>query len=203
MQQIQNVIFDLGGVLLNLDFQRTEDAFVRMGIKNFKELFTLTHATSLFKDYEVGAISDDSFVQQLQQQAGNAIDRQAIIDAWNALLLDFPEERITLLKNLSNKYRLFLFSNTNALHLQAFHQTYRNAYGGSLDDLFEKAYYSHLIKLRKPAREAFDYVVKDSGLDPAHTVFIDDSLANVEGAMAAGLQGILLAPGKTILDLGW
>jgi putative hydrolase of the HAD superfamily len=128
--------------------------------------------------------------------------REQVLAAWNVMLLDFPPERVELLKKLKSKYRIFLFSNTNHIHLQHFHQTFRQEFGSDLDDLFEKAYYSHLIKLRKPDVVAYEYVINDSGINAAETLFIDDAGVNVEGAQKAGLQGFHLTGGKTILDLG-
>jgi putative hydrolase of the HAD superfamily len=203
MQGIQNIVFDLGGVLLNLDMQKTEDAFTGMGVKNFKELFALGHAASFFKEYEVGLINDEQFVDSLLNIIGTQYERTAVIAGWNAMLRDFPVERIELLKQLQKKYRLFLFSNTNAIHLASFQQTYSTAYKGNLlDQLFEKAYYSHDIRLRKPDVKAFQYVLQDSGLQPHETLFIDDALVNVEGAKAAGMQGYHLELGKTVLEIG-
>jgi HAD superfamily hydrolase (TIGR01509 family) len=203
MQGIQNIIFDLGGVLLNLDMQKTEDAFLQMGVKNFKDLFALGHAASFFKEYEVGLISDDEFIAALQALAGIQHERATVIHGWNAMLCDFPTERIELLIQLKKKYRLFLFSNTNAIHLNAFQRTYSHAFNGNLlDHLFEKAYYSHDIKLRKPDIKAFEYVLHDSKLQPGQTLFIDDALVNVEGARTAGIHGYHLEPGKTVLEIG-
>jgi HAD superfamily hydrolase (TIGR01509 family) len=201
MQPIKNIIFDLGGVVMELDFGRTEAAFVNLGITNFKELFAYAHATTIFKDYEIGLISDEEFIQALQKLAGNNISALQITDAWNALLGQFPSPRIELIRKLSDRYRIFLFSNTNAIHLEAFQKIYTNEYESRLDDLFEKTYYSHIIKLRKPDVSAFEHVIRDAGVDPSTTLFIDDYAANVEGAKAAGLQTIFLQPGKTLLDL--
>lgn len=204
MQNIRNIIFDLGGVLLNLDMQKTEDAFTTMGVQNFKSLFALGHAASFFKEYEVGTIDDDQFITALQNLAGIQADRNAVIAGWNAMLRDFPAERIELLQKLKSRYRLFLFSNTNAIHLQAFQKTYSDSYNGNLlDDLFEKAWYSHSINLRKPDVKAFEYVLKDAGLQGTETLFVDDALVNIEGARAAGLQGYHLEPGTTVLDIPW
>src|SRR5215469_12795884 len=112
MKGIRNIIFDLGGVIINLDNKRTEDAFVRLGAKDFRQYFGHGHAADFFKEYEVGKLSDQEFVDAIRQMLGNAsITDQDIIDGWNALLLDFPEERIHLLKQLGKTYRLFLFSN--------------------------------------------------------------------------------------------
>lgn len=204
MQNIRNIIFDLGGVLLNLDMQKTEDAFTAMGVQNFKSLFALGHAASFFKDYEIGTIDDEQFITSLQNLAGIQADRSAVIAGWNAMLRDFPAERIELLQKLKSRYRLFLFSNTNAIHLQAFQKTYSDSYNGNLlDDLFEKAWYSHSINLRKPDVKAFEYVLKDAGLRGTETLFVDDALVNIEGARAAGLQGYHLEPGTTVLDIPW
>jgi len=199
---IQNIIFDLGGVLLNLDTLRTREAFIRMGVIQIDELFRIGHASSFFKQYEVGTINDDEFVEAALQLAHAGATREEVLVAWNAMLLDFPAERVQWLKNLKNKYRLFLFSNTNALHAEAFQRSFLDVYGSPMDALFQKAYYSHLINVRKPEREAFEYVIHDSRLDPAATLFIDDALINVEGARSAGLQAVHLPPGKTVLDLG-
>lgn len=203
MQQIKNIIFDLGGVLLNLDFQKTETAFTEMGVKSFKELYALGHAASFFKEYEVGKINDDEFISALQNLAGIQAERATVIAGWNAMLRDFPAERIELLVRLKEKYRIFLFSNTNAIHLTAFQKTYSDAFGGNLlDALFEKTWYSHDISWRKPDVKAFEYVLQDAQLVPNETLFIDDALINVEGARAAGMQAYHLEPGKTVLEIG-
>ncbi|WP_205512935.1 HAD family hydrolase [Longitalea arenae] len=202
MAPVKSIIFDLGGVLLNLDVAKTSKAFKDLGITQIDELFRIGFAASFFKDYEKGTISDEEFVQSALELTHPGTTKEQVIDAWNVMLLDFPAERVTFLKELKSKYRLFLFSNTNHIHLLSFHKTYREVYGSEMDELFEKAYYSHLIKLRKPDVPAFEYVIKDSGVNAAETLFIDDALVNVEGARLAGLQAIHLTDGKTILELG-
>ena len=165
MSTIKSIIFDLGGVLLNLDIKRTQEHFKNLGVKNIDELFRFGHASSFFVDYEIGLISDTEFVQTLKKISGLEVKDEEILNAWNAMLLDFPEERIKWLKELKKKYRLFLFSNTNAIHLETFQAIYRKSYGNtSLDELFEKAYYSHLMKMRKPDVASFEYIIKDSNL---------------------------------------
>lgn len=199
----KNIIFDLGGVLLNLDIPKTVQAFEQLGAPEFSKLFGLGRAESFLKAYEVGYINDDEFITDLQQLTGGK-SRDEVVHAWNAMLLDFPKERIDLLAELRKKYNLYLFSNTNAIHLSSFAKTFSDTFNGaSLDGEFSKAWYSHLIKLRKPDVEAFEFIIKDGGLNPSESVFIDDALVNVEGARIAGLNGIHLEPGKTILDLDW
>lgn len=199
---IKNIIFDLGGVILNIDLRKTQDAFTALGIKNIDEVFRMGHIDSFFKSYEIGAIDDAEFIASVQKLAGIQLAPEIVIEAWNALLIDFPKERINFLKKIKSKYRLFLLSNTSALHHTRFHEMFKQEFGGSLDDLFDKAYYSHVIKLHKPDAASYKLITDENRLDPGETLFIDDSVANVEGAERAGLKGIHLAPGKTILDLG-
>lgn len=204
MQGIKNIIFDLGGVIINLDNQLTENAFTQLGAKPFREYFGHGHAASFFSDYEVGKIDDGQFVDAVRALTGLTASDQQIIEAWNALLLDFPTERIRLLKELRKTYRIFLFSNTNALHLEALRKTYANSFGPeTLDEHFERAYYSHILGLRKPDTASYLQIVQENGLDPAETLFVDDALINVEGAEKAGLKGLFLRPGTTLLDFQW
>ena len=204
MNGIRNIIFDLGGVIINLDNQRTEDAFIALGSRPLKEYFGHGHAASFFKDYEVGSISDQQFIDNIKSLTGITVPDEEIIRAWNALLLDFPPERIQLLKELRKSYRIFLFSNTNALHLAHLQQIFRSTFAqGDLDDYFEKAYYSHTLKMRKPDIGSFHYILRENQLKGEETLFVDDALINVEGAEKAGLKGLFLRPGTTIMDFQW
>lgn len=198
---IRNIIFDLGGVLLNIDFKKTAAAFTGLGVKDFDNYFTQFHANPLFKSLEVGGLPDHRFYDELRATASITAGNNAIDRAWNAMLLDFPSERVTRLQELGQQYRLFLFSNTNAIHHAAFHGAFQDRFGFPLDTLFEKAYYSHLIGHRKPDAEAFHYVIRDSAVEPAETIFIDDTLPNIEAAKAIGLQAALVAPGKTVIEV--
>lgn len=199
--EVKNIIFDLGGVLLNLDFVGSRNAFIKLGVPQIDDLFRSTQEDTFWKQYETGRLDDMQFVAEARKLALPGTSDEDIIHAWNSMLLDFPQERVDLLDNLAGKYRLFLFSNTNSIHLESFQKTFREKNGRELDSLFEKAWYSHVIGLRKPEVEAFRYVVDGSGLNAAETLFIDDSLTNVLGARAAGLQAIHLAPGMSVLEL--
>jgi glucose-1-phosphatase len=206
MKGIKNIIFDLGGVIINLDNRRTEEAFTALGIKNFRDYFGHGFAASFFSDYEIGKISDQEFIGALRHLGGlSQVPEQTIVDGWNALLLDFPPERIRLISELRKTYRLFLFSNTNALHLAALRQIWSNSFGGdgSLDDYFEKTYYSHLMGMRKPDPESFGVILKENNLKGQETLFVDDAILNVEGAEQAGLKGLFLRPGISLLDFQW
>ena len=124
-----------------------------------------------------------------------------IIDAWNALLLDFPRERIDLLKKIKTRYRTFLLSNTNSIHLKEFQERLHTEQGVYLEDLFEKAYYSHVVKLRKPHADIFNLVMNENNLVPAETLFIDDTESNFPEAQRLGIQIYHLKHGMSITDM--
>jgi len=204
MKEIKNIIFDLGGVLINLDNKLTERAFVDLGVKDFSKYFGHGFAASFFKEYEVGKISDEQFINELKRLGNLNVPDSLIIKAWDALLLDFPSVRIELLKKLRNKYRIFLFSNTNSLHMKTVNKIYQDTFKGeSLDELFEKAYYSNVLGMRKPDVSSYRFITDENGLNPSETLFVDDALINVEGANAAGLKGHFLEPRKTVIDINW
>jgi glucose-1-phosphatase len=203
MENISTIIFDLGGVIMDIDVKKTLHAFSGLGLKNVHEYFGHGFAASFFSDHEAGRISDEEFLQEIKNLLGGEVTDKAVIDAWNALLLRFPPERIELLKELKNRYRLFLFSNTNAIHREKFNEIYRHSFPGELDDHFEKAYYSHVLGQRKPEKAGYEQIIKETGLDPRQTLFVDDALMNVEGAIKAGLKGLYLPPGIFITDIKW
>jgi FMN phosphatase YigB (HAD superfamily) len=205
MDNVKNIIFDLGGVIMEIDVKQTLNAFSELGLKNIHEMFGHGFAASFFSDHESGKISDEIFLGEIKKLLTGEISDAAVITAWNALLLCFPPDRIALLRDLKSRYRLFLFSNTNAIHQKKFREIYRTAFPGKgeLEDLFEKAYYSHSLGHRKPDSSGFELIIRDNGLDPKKTLFVDDALINVEGAIRAGLKAIYLPPGFYITDIKW
>src|SRR5437764_1303796 len=210
MHNIKNIIFDLGGVIMDIDVKHTLKAFSSLGIKNIEQYFGHGFAASFFSDHEAGRISDEDFLKEIKKLLtdevggdGIAISDEAVIDAWNALLLQFPPERISLLKEIRSRYRLFLFSNTNAIHYNKFREIYRNSFSGELENLFEKAYFSHSLGHRKPDSGGFELIIRENDLDPRQTLFVDDAFINVEGALKTGLKGLYLPARFYITDIRW
>lgn len=202
MQNIKNIVFDLGGVILNLDFKKTELAFAALGIGNINQYYTLQTATPIFEQLEIGAITPNEFYDAFRKLVELPLTNDQILQAWNAMLLDFPAERINWLKDIAKKYKLYLLSNTNEIHYTAFMKTFKKDIGDfNFDDIFIKAYYSHKLGLRKPSKEIFETILKNENLDSAETLFIDDSAANIQAAKDVGLQTIHLLSPKTILEL--
>src|SRR4051812_14885942 len=104
MQGIQNIIFDLGGIILNIDYQRTTAAFKQLGFHNFEELYSQFHLSDFFDQFETGKITADEFLDALQQKSPIPVTREQLTEAWNAMLLDFPLARLQLLQQLRNHY---------------------------------------------------------------------------------------------------
>ena len=204
---VKNIIFDLGGVIINLNYQLTRKAFENLGVANFNDLYTQHHANPLFEQLEVGAIEPEAFYEALRQATGLTLTNSQIETAWNAMLLDFPVERLLWLDQIKNKYNIYLFSNTNAIHYKAFTTIYAQTaplvgLNPNFNHFFKTAYYSHTLKQRKPAVAAFEAVLQDANLDPAQTLFIDDTISNIEGAQKAGLQTLFLSGSLTVQDVG-
>ena len=201
---MRNIIFDLGGVLLNIDYQATASAFHQLGVPDFNLWFSQYHANELFSGLETGIQEEENFVKQIQSLLPTPASETAILDAWNAMLLDFRSSSIAFLPQLAQTHRLFLLSNTNEIHLQAFQKKYEATFeGNKLDDLFEAAYYSHRIGFRKPNPESYQYVLHQHGLQPQETLFVDDSLPNIEAAQKLGINTIHLTNGTLIEELNY
>lgn len=202
MQAIKNIIFDLGGVFLNIDYKKTADAFIKLGVTNFNELYTQQTANELFESLETGKIEPLPFYEAIREATQLPLTNEEIRDAWSAMLLDFPPERMLWLAGIAKKYRVFLYSNTNIIHYDQFMQIFHQQNGERpFNDYFIKAYYSHEFGLRKPYPESYTALLDAEGLKVEETLFIDDTLKNIEGAKAAGLQTIHLVPPATVLDL--
>lgn len=202
MQQIKNIIFDLGGIFLEIHYQKTKDAFTNLGIKDFDALFTQHHANHLFEDLETGKISELEFYERFRHDGKVNFTDAEIKEAWNAMLGNFPLERIEWLKTVKQKYNIFLFSNTNQIHYDAFMAIYElNTGKADFNDHFIKAYYSQYLGLRKPYADSFLAILEEQNLLAEETLFIDDTIKNIEAADALGIKTIHLVAPKTVLDL--
>ena len=202
MPQIKNVIFDLGGVLLNIDYHKTANAFRALGAGDFDSFYSQTGANQLFEQLETGHIEPDDFYKAMQPHCAAGTSFQQIQNAWNAILLDFRIASVQYLTTLKDKFNLYLLSNTNIIHHTQFYQTFTEETGlADFDSLFIKAYYSHAINRRKPYPATYQFVLDDAGLQAGETLFIDDSIVNIEGANEAGLLTHLLLPTERIETL--
>jgi len=198
----ENIIFDFGGIFVDLDFHKTTDAFNRLGAAgDFSHFFSKASQTQLFNQFEVGAITSQEFLSQLQDfLALKNIPEQGLIDAWCALLLDMKQERVEFLKEIGKTKNVFLLSNINQLHEECMDRYFiQNLQYKDFYSHFDKVYFSHRIGLRKPHTEIFEFVCQDSSLDKSKTIFIDDSIQHVEGARKFGLEAYHLDPSNSFI----
>ncbi|RYD52724.1 MAG: HAD family phosphatase [Sphingobacteriales bacterium] len=197
--QIQTLLFDLGGVILNIDYGATEAAFRNLGIPEFETQFSQLRQNAFFDDWETGALSRVDWLSGMRAASGHAITDAQIIEAWNAMLLNFPIHRLQLLQQLRNRYNLMLLSNTNEVHEEAFNALLKAQTGlPTLAVLFDKVYYSHRVGMRKPNAEIFRKIIDENNLKPEEILFIDDSPQHIETANQLGLQTIHLVAPQTI-----
>ncbi len=188
LNTIDAIIFDLGGVVLNLNPQKTFDSFAEItGLSNSE--LTEYENNPLFQQFERGEISSHKFRDGLNNLFQIKIDNQVIDDAWNAMLLDLPNKRLDLIGSLKKKYKTYVLSNTNEIHIAAFDKIVSQTSGGNkIQDYFLEVYYSHKVGMRKPDAEIFEMVIKKNALIPSKTLFIDDTLEHIQSANQLGLQ---------------
>jgi len=184
----KNIIFDLGGVIINLSEGNTLDAFDKLQGNDYADHQLILNSPT-FKLFEKGLIGEDQFRAELRTIFHlNASDQQ-IDDAMNAMLLDIPQDRLALLQKIGTAHQLFLLSNTNSIHMKCFNQIlFKTSGRQSMDYYFERAYYSHLVHMRKPDPEIFELVLNENHLNPSETLFLDDNPANLAGATAVGIK---------------
>jgi glucose-1-phosphatase len=199
----KNIIFDFGGVIININYNLTTEAFKNLGLRDFNQVFSKAKQNQLFDLYEKGMITSHEFRTELKSAFNAKPSTEAINEAWNAMLLDLPGERLQLLQKLNASHRTFLLSNTNEMHIDSIHSNLKEHLGiSNLSGYFEKIYFSYKIKMRKPDAEIFRLVLRENGLKGEETLFIDDSIQHIEGAKRAGLQTYWLDVEKeSILDI--
>lgn len=199
---VRNIIFDLGKVILNLDFNASILAFQKLGLDKDVLDRKQAYADPVFYQLEIGEISPVVFRNRVRLILNNpnASDNQ-IDDAWYAMIRDIPAERVKTLQRLKEKYRIFLFSNTNAIHIGRLLPEFKNEHGIDFPSLFEKDFYSHEIHARKPDLVAFRKVIELAKVDPVETLFVDDLEKNILAAREAGLKTFWLQDGLELAQL--
>ncbi len=199
LKGIEAVILDLGGVIVPLDYHRT----YRLFQERFEGVSADTFCGGRVQDevfnlYETGKIDSEGFRLSFRDQDGQAADPVWFEDAWNAMILSLPVDRLEWLRRLKSRTRLFLYSNINSIHFDRLNRLFAEHSPGQFSDLFEKAYYSHLFGVRKPDLEGFRRILIENGLNPSRTLFVDDGLHHVEAARKLGIRGEHLKPGEAI-----
>lgn len=188
---IKNIIFDFGDIFINLDKQGTYKALAKLGVTDITKEMMIAYTT-----YEKGLMTTKEFVEFFHYKFN--LDKQDLVDAWNAVLLDFPKRRLNFLKQLAEekKYRLFLLSNTNDLHIKCVQSTVGDDFYNQFKDCFEQFYLSHEIHFRKPNADIYEFVLSENELIAEETLFVDDTKENTDSALELGIHVWNLNPEK-------
>jgi putative hydrolase of the HAD superfamily len=200
---IKNIVFDFGGVLLDLDFDRTyEEMSKLLGIPFYPDNFSES-TLAILHDFERGKISKEGFIWHIQQLSRKSVPQgKEIIDAWNAMLLGWKPEKLDYLQDLRRRYKVFMLSNTNIIHIEWVHQDLQKNHGIYYFEnvFFNKAYYSHEVQMRKPDSEIFHFITKDADIQPEESLYIDDLIENVNSAREIGFQGYWHNPSDDLVS---
>ena len=201
--KIKNILFDLGGVILDINIQATLKRFYELGFPAELMQYPESMNTDIFFKYQTGKLDTVQFRNAIRESSGVEMSDQAFDEAWNAMVLRIPKERTELLKRLSERYALFMLSNTSALHVEVFEPMYLEAAGETMHDVFTRIYYSHEIGWHKPDHEAWEYVIKDAGIKAEETLFLDDSIQNIKASQELGFQAIHIHERTHLMNLGF
>ena len=194
---IKNIVFDFGDIFINLDKKLFAEELQKIHISQESE-----EMLPILQQYEMGLVSTDKFLTFFEERL--SVSQDKLKRAWNSILLDFPKERLRFIQNLSEskKYRLFLLSNTNDLHISWIQQNWGMEQYNAFKICFEQFYLSHEINLRKPNNNIYEFVLTTNDLAPKETLFIDDTKENTDAAKALGIHIWNLKPGKEdVLEL--
>ena len=201
LKGIRNIVFDLGAVLLNIDPIKTNEAFAQLGMVQAVGYKGFTYEHEIFYLMEQGKVSPDEFRNGIRKLLSHEVTNDQIDAAWTAMIIDFPKIRVELLKKLKNEFGIYLFSNTNAIHVAKYQSIFRNEHCFEVASLFDMLFHSNEIGYRKPTPESFMEIIRLSGICPEESLFIDDSNTNVQGAIACGLKGYWLQPGQKVEEI--
>lgn len=201
MQKIKNIIFDLGGVILNIDKNAVLNNIAKLGF-DAKQIIENQDIRTLLLDFETGRVDTDTFRARMKVLSGMVVTADEVFDrVWCSMLLDFPEDRIETIMCLKREYRIFLLSNTNKLHYDKFTADFLNQYGYSFDSLFDHTYYSFEMGLAKPDSDIFRTVLRETNIVPDETVYVDDSPENTAAAAEFGIKTLTIRPNSGFEEL--
>jgi len=202
-RNIRNLLFDLGGVILDIDVNATKKLFYELGLPSMFLQYPENMVTDVFYKYETGKLDTAGFMDEVRMISGLDLSDDEISRAWTAMLVGIPKERVVLLDKLKERYSLFMLSNTSPLHVPVFEQMYLDGAGVSMHAVFTRIYYSFEIGYHKPDIEAWEYVIRDSGIEPGETLFLDDNIHNIKVSQELGFRAIHIHERTSLMNLGF
>ena len=198
---IHNIIFDFGGVIIDISHQRLEESFRKYGVENFDLLFNQALQSELFQEFEKGEITPVQFRKEIRKLTNLDVSDDNLDQLWNQIIGDYPPQRIELLQRIKVNYKLFLFSNTNIIHYYYYIKKFKQEFGFDFHSLFNNTFWSFKMGKRKPDLDSFSEIMLMESLNPEETLFIDDSMQNIVAAKQLDLKTIYLESGLDITDL--
>ena len=187
-KNIKNIVFDLGGVLVDLDFKAAINGLQQAGFANVKEQLQTLHQGGIFQKFELGEMTAEEFRTAIRENSTVELTDEEVDNLWNAMLLEIPREKLELILDLRGKYMVYLLSNTNSIHWDYVCKNAFNYRGFRVNDYFEETFLSYEMHLAKPNKAIFEKVLHDANLLPEETLFIDDSEANCKAAEEVGIH---------------
>ncbi len=201
-QNIETIIFDFGGVVIDIDPQITVKKLQELGFEDVSKFQSSEFIDDIVRKFERGIFTPEMFRERIRAFLELDITDQQIDDAWNALIYDIPAERIEILEQVKKNYKMLLLSNSNEIHYDLYVRDLQLRFGyREFDELFHKAYFSFDTHLSKPDSEAYEFIMYQHDLNPAKTLFIDDNEENIKTAKRLGLKTYLLKKPQRIRDI--
>jgi len=198
----KTIIFDFGGVIIDIDPQLTINQFEKLGMSDSDTFLQPDFINNVIRKFERGVLTPEVFRDKVRARANSDFTDQQIDDAWNALLFDIPAERIEVIEEVKKKHKILLLSNSNEIHYDLYVRDLQLRFGyNEFDELFDKAYFSFDLHLSKPDVEIYEFVMYQHKLNPAETLFIDDSLENIKTAKSLGWKTYHLQSPERIRDI--
>jgi len=203
---LKNLIFDLGDVIIPIDLTAPLRNFAMLANLPEEDVKAIWKEHDIWNRYETGLIDDESFRAHVRNVLHDRTDApeswadEVIDTAWNSVLLDLPVKRVERVRELGSRYRLFLLSNTNPVHIRQVNRMLTELHQPTLEELFERVFYSYDVKMMKPSPDIYQHVLTEAGLVAGETAFFDDNAANIRAAAALGIQAVHVQPPKTILE---
>ena len=198
---LKNLIFDLGDVIIPIDLTAPIRNFAMLANLPEDEVRAIWKQHDIWQQYETGLIDDLAFRNHVRRLLKNDSWADEVIDtAWNTVLLDLPIKRIERIKELKSTHRLFLLSNTSPIHIRQVNNVLKNLNQPTLEELFERVFYSYDVQMMKPSPQIYQHVLDEAGLKAEETAFFDDNAANIQAAAELGIRAVHVQPPKTIVD---
>ncbi len=198
--KITTLIFDLGGVIVNLDWERCVRNFKEIGVSEMDSLISTTLQRGFILEYERGEITSDEFRTEVRKYTDVDVSDDEINFAWTSLLVDVPEEKLQMLLDLKKKYRILMLSNTNELSYDFCERSFFSQNGHQINDYFDKCYLSYKMGLNKPEPQIFEKLLAEEGLKAEECLFLDDGIHNIKTASTLNFNAEYIEPYSTISE---